>query len=118
MADNHDETQARRRERFHELIVSFNMTPGDYDDDEDAEENPRPYLEGRKELRPWVCITEHEGRTFFLPAFDDAETATLRAVLYVRDDIWAEVPVAVANLDTLQSLTPVWSQLPWEVNEL
>lgn len=100
-----------RADRLLRLLGEYGQEARDYDEGE--EEDPRPYLTGEQECEQWCCVTEHDGKHFFLPTFHTADQAAARAVEYVEDDIWAETPVEVHNLDTGESLYPVWDALRW-----
>lgn len=110
--------QEKRLARFEELMAEYGMAEDDYDDDDDAEENPRPYIRGEQPLEAWVCVTvnysSRGGAThYFLPKFEEAEAAIARAEEYAQDDLFEELPVAVVNLDTGFTLYPVLRNLNW-----
>jgi len=105
--------QEKRREAFAALIRRWRQEPEDYD--EEVEEDPRPYLAGDKPISRYVCVTSHDEKTFFLPTFDDRFDAQARAVEYVHDDIWAEYPVEVFDLDTGTHFNPVWQTMSWRM---
>ena len=100
-----------RAERFTKLIESYGHEPDDYDAGE--EEDPRIYLDGTETLERFCCVTAHGEKTFFLPAFDAPAVAMARAVEYATDNIWAETPVAVVDLDTGREWKPMWETLDW-----
>lgn len=105
-----------RRERLQKLIDWYGQAVEDYDSD--VEEDLRPYLnEGHPEPKApgrYVCVTQHGEKTFFLPFFDSLGEAQERAVEYVNDDIFAEQPVEVFDLDTGEAHMPEWSKIEWE----
>lgn len=111
--DTDPDRQARRRDAFKALLDRFYASPDDYD--EEVEEDPRPYLrdDDPTPLERYVCVTDHEGRAFFLPTFTDVFSAQARAVEYARDDLFAETPVAIIDLDTGDEWTPQWSSMPF-----
>lgn len=107
-----DVIQEQRRAAFAKLIEAHSQEPDDYDDDE-VEENPRPYLSGETRIGRFVCVTQHDEKVFFLPHFFDLEDAQARTWEYVGDDIWAETPVEVYDLDTDTTYRPVWESIQW-----
>lgn len=105
-----------RKDAFAALLAQYQQAPTDYD--EDTEEDPRPYFSGEKELAPWVCVTVNYSshgyaKYFFLPTFATSKEAAERAVEYVQDDLFEELPVAVVNLDDGTTFEPEWSLVPW-----
>lgn len=106
-----DQCREARLEAFKALLQRYGATPDIYDAGE--EEDPRPYLSGEKPCQRFVCVTMHAEKPFFLPRFDDAETARARAMEYATDDIFAETPVAVVDLDTGKVSVPRWDTLKW-----
>lgn len=99
MPDN----QARWRVAFAELLDRDGSSPNDYDAGE--EEDPRIYLSGEEEIGRFVCVTTnwssrgHE-MTFYLPTFNDWEAAAARAVEYIQDDLFEEIPLKIVDLET------------------
>ena len=91
-----------RRAAFAALLKRSGDSPGDYDEGE--EEDPRPYISGKKQLGRFVCVTKNwsnsAGKSFYLPTFGDWESARARAEAYDTDDIFEEIPVAIVDLDT------------------
>lgn len=79
------EVQAKRLEAFKALLDRYGVEASIYD-------------------------TECE----FLPKFDDIERAVARAVEYVTDDMFVELPAAVVDLDTGEVRVPDWSKLHWK----
>lgn len=107
--------QEQRRDRLAALLAEYQQVATDYDAGE--EEDPRPYLSGETPCGRFVCVTDHESKIFFLPTFATAEIAMARAVEYVHDDIWPELPVAVVDLDTGRRYYPDFGALPWTVQQ-
>jgi hypothetical protein len=93
--------QQARRKAFAALFEEDGSDPTNYDEGE--EEDPRPYLSGEKDLGRFVCVTinwsSSGGKLFYLPEFDDFESAKARAEFYDRDDLFEEIPVKVVDLD-------------------
>lgn len=113
MARKRSAQSERRAAALAALMQEHRAEPDDYDAGE--EEDVRPYLTGRRAPRRFVCVTEHNDKPFFLPTFDDAETAQARAVEYMYDDLFAEIPVAVVDLDTGERYYPEPWAMPWRV---
>lgn len=105
----------RRRAAFAALLAEWHAAADDYDTD--CEEDPRPYLRGRLACRRFVCVTQHEGKPFFLPHFDTPTEAQARAVEYVNDDLYAEAPVCVVDLDSDQRWYPEMHRCPWRLEQ-
>lgn len=105
-----------REDKLLDLLKEYGMEPTDYDEGE--EEDPRPYFNGEASCEKFVCVTVNytshgHAKYFFLPTFDTAEGAMVRAELYAHDDIFEELPVAVIDLDTGARYTPeriVWKR--------
>lgn len=104
----------RRAAALAALMAEHQAEPDDYDFD--VEEDVRPYFK-RKAPRRFVCVTEHDGKPFFLPSFDTAEAAMARAVEYVHDDLFDEQPVAVVDLDSGDVYDPEPWAMPWRKSE-
>lgn len=98
-----DKQQELRRAAFAALLKRDRSSPDDYPDDEEAEENPRPYLSGEEEIGRFVAVTlnwsSSDGRLLYLPTYDRLDLAILRAEEYDRDDIYEEIPIKVVDLD-------------------
>lgn len=95
--------QKTRHKRLKALIRKLDVNPERYD--KDVEEDLRPYLSGKKEIQRYAAVTLHhydEGgfKHFIYPAYDTRRGAQDRAVEFAHDDIFAEGPVMVVNLDT------------------
>lgn len=64
----------------------------------------------------WAAVTRAGDLGYVYPAYDTAEDAQDRAVAYVGDDIYAEYPVCVVDLDTGRVLVPErtvnWKEAP------
>lgn len=101
-----------RREAFKALLARYGAEAENYDTE--CEEDPRPYLSGEKPCGRYVCVTMHGEKPFFLPEFDDIEAAVARAVEYVTDDIFAEIPAEIVDLDTGEVRVPDWTKLHWK----
>lgn len=99
-----------RRARFQALIEQYGQSPDDYDEGE--EEDPRPYLDGSRELERYAVVTVNytsQGHAkFFFLAFDKRGAAEQRAVEYAQDSAFEELPVAVVDLDTGEEYTPAY----------
>lgn len=106
------EVQAKRLEAFKALLDRYGVEASIYDTE--CEEDPRPYLSGAEPCGRYVCVTMHGEKPFFLPKFDDIERAVARAVEYVTDDMFVELPAAVVDLDTGEVRVPDWSKLHWK----
>lgn len=110
-------TADRRLVAFKELMDRHYQTPDDYDTG--AEEDPRPYFAREAALGRYVCVTANpvpgnsDGKTFFLPRFDDLADAQARAIEFADDDVFAEMPVEIVDLDTGRRWHPSWSSLRW-----
>jgi hypothetical protein len=109
-----------RLKRFKQLMKQYGMTASDYD--AGGEEDPRPYLNGTDALSRFVCVTVNYSsqgfaRHYFLPVFHDIEHAVARATEHAADDIFEELPVAVVDLDTGETVKPQWNALPWLVEQ-
>jgi hypothetical protein len=63
-------------------------------------EDLAPYLAGEEPCGIWCAITTGREITYAYPTFADAAAASGRACEDILDDIYAEYPVAVVNLDT------------------
>lgn len=97
------------------MMLEYQADPEDYDEGE--EEDPRPYLNGESELERFACVTVNYSshgyeKPFFL-FFPERDAAELRAMEYVQDDIFEEIPVEVRDLDTGEKWMPDWSSLKW-----
>lgn len=96
--------QKNRLKRLKALIRKLDVNPERYD--KDVEEDLRPYLSGKKQVHRYAAVTLHHydesgGFKYFIyPAFDTLRCAQCRAVEFARDDIFAEAPAMVVNLDT------------------
>lgn len=90
------------------LLRHFQQGVEDYD--HDSEEDLRPYFNREVEPAKWCCVTLHHydvEKHFFLPRFNTSAEACERAVEYVDDDIFHELPECVVDLDTLETFEPV-----------
>lgn len=109
--------QAQRRERFIALMKEHYQEPDDYDEGE--EEDPRPFVDGRVPCERYVVVTANpvpgngESKTFFLPIYDTLEAAKARAIEFAQDDVFAEIPVAIVDLESDARFLPNWTQMPW-----
>jgi hypothetical protein len=113
------ETKLSRADRLKALLEEYQQNPTDYDEGE--EEDPRPYLSGEEECEEWCCVTVNytshgNAKYFFLPTFGNRHGAEHRAIEFVEDDLFEELPVAVVNLDTGTSYKPTWESLTWSRN--
>ncbi len=87
------------------LLEKYGASVEDYD--HDVEEDLRPYFEcdDTAEVGRYCCVTvnysSHGGaKFFFLPEFEDLNDAQDRAVEFMHDGIFEEIPVEVVDLDT------------------
>jgi hypothetical protein len=103
--------QPDRVERLAALIESYGESPDNYD--EGVEEDVRPYLCGEQPCGRFVCVTAHGERRYFLPCYDNLESAQARAIEYVIDSLFTETPVAVHDLDEGSLYSPDWRSLQW-----
>jgi len=89
-----------RLENLQKVMDNWGIVPDDYD--EDCEEDLRPYFADDAEEGPgqWCAVTEHDSKVFLYPAYPSKESAVWRLEEYVADDIYAETPVGVFDLDT------------------
>ena len=102
-----------RIDRFIRLMTAYQQTPEDYD--VEVEEDVRQYFgDDAVPLSRYVCVTEHDGKHFFYPVYEDIPTAAARAVEYAQDDIYTESPTEVHDLDSGCSYLPDWSSLRFE----
>lgn len=111
-----------RLENLKIAMVKFAIDPDDYD--EDVEEDLRPYIEKNGDIGMWAPITHHEGKFFIYPCYPDWRSAEMRLEEYAADDIYAEVPVGLLNLDNgafypVVGVRVIMSGLPaWNLSEV
>lgn len=87
-----------RLENLKIAMAKFAVDADDYD--EDVEEDLRPYLEPGARISRWMPITEHGDKMYLYPCYGTLEAAVDRLEEYAADDIFAEVPCGVIDLDT------------------
>lgn len=81
-------------------------------------EDLEPYLLGEEPIDgPFAAVTAGIGSSgdlhyYIYPGYEDSEGAGRKASENVTDDIYAESPVAVVNLDTGERLRPHVSWVP------
>ena len=102
-----------RIDRFRTLMNAYQQTPEDYD--VEVEEDVRQYFgDDAVPLSQYCAVTAHDGKMFFYPVYDHLSTAVARAVEYAQDDIYAETPVEVCDLDNGCSYLPNWASLQFD----
>lgn len=108
-----------RLERLSELLVKYQQTVEDYD--EEVEEDLRPYFSNRDriELGRYCCVTVNysshgHAKYFFLPRFETSSDARQRAYEFISDEIFEEIPVEVVDLDTGEAWEPLLHLAPWQ----
>lgn len=105
-----------RIDRFIRLMAAYQQTPDDYD--REVEEDVRPYFRdgGAEDLYRYVAVTRGggDGKVFFYPVYAQKDDAIARCVEFAEDDIYAEIPVEVHDLDSGCSFLPNWGTLQFE----
>lgn len=98
-----------RLDTLKELLERYKQTVDDYDTD--VEEDLRPYFNGKEEIGRYCCVTAHDydlgSKYFFLVSFDTLEQAQSRATEFMADDLYAERPISIVDLDTGERWLPV-----------
>lgn len=102
----------QRRQRLVQILADHHADPEDYD--HEVEEDVRPYISGDSLCEQFLCITLHDDKPYFLPDFGNRDGAELRAVEYINDDLFSEIPLAVVDLDSGKEWTPDWDSLQWK----
>lgn len=67
--------------------------------DSAAAEDMWQYLHGDEVIEQWAAVTMHDGDSHFVKTFPNRRQAEEHSVEYVSNDIFAESPVAIADLD-------------------
>jgi hypothetical protein len=87
--------------RLENLKISMGKFGVEVDDyDEDVEEDLRPYLVPGADISQYMAITEHGNKVYLYPCYATLDRAVGRLEEYAADDIYAEVPVGVIDLDS------------------
>lgn len=100
---------------FKELCDEYGIDPesNDYSGEEDA----RLYLDPDEDedyaLAPWVVVS-HAGEYTYLKCYASRGDAISHAFENVSDDLYAEAPSAIVNLETGARLVPDFDQCPWK----
>lgn len=84
-----------------------------------AAEDLAPFVDGQEPIGRYAAITAAITGggtvTYVYPSHDTAPDAIEHAMRNVTDDIFAEMPRAVVDLDTGTTWAPKWDALPWAV---
>lgn len=76
-------------------------------------EDLAPYFYGAETIGEWAAVTECGEWRYIYPDFSHPLDAQNKAVENIGDDIHAESPVAVINLETGETLRPDWNTVEW-----
>lgn len=110
---NTDPRQERRLAAFKAVCARFELDP---DADTTAAEDYHLTLEGEIQLTRFVAVTSTAGSepiVYVKPVDLLLKNAKLDAVRYINDGLYAEVPLAIVDLDTLEIFRPEWRDVPW-----
>jgi len=106
------ETNARWIEAFKVVCAHFGLGP---DDPSSAGEDYAMVLSGEIPIERFVAITSAGSCTYVKPAGGDVDCAKSTAVDYITNDLYAEMPVAVVDLDNGNTYRPEWAGLDWKL---
>jgi hypothetical protein len=70
-------------------------------------------LDGEVVLTRFLAVTRHEHVVYVKPGGESLEAAIAAAVRHADDDIHAELPLAVVDLECGNTHRPDWTSLRW-----
>lgn len=103
--------QDRRRAMLQRVVDLYSVDTADREPD--CEESLIPYFDGEQPIGKWCAITTHEDTRYAYPAYDTREAAQSRALHYIGDSMFEEMPRAVVSLDSGLSYEPEFWRTPW-----
>ena len=103
---------SNRLEAFRALCDAYGVLEDEgYSGYEDAME----YIDGERPIERFAVVTASSEWAYVNARTETLEAAQRSAVANVSDDIFAEGPVEIVDLDTGEHYRPKWSSLVWEV---
>lgn len=103
-------TQDARRTALRGLCDKHGLSPNDKTT---AGEDIAPYLANEISIARFAAVTRNGEIFYVIPDFATFAAAQGRAFEYVNDDIFAEWPVEVVDLDTGDTLVPDFAMVRW-----
>lgn len=102
-----------RETRYREVLDEFGVEPSQYGPDTGSEDAWIQLYTDEDPLRRFCVVTAAGEHHYALARYDTLEDAKRAATSNVDDDIYAESPVLIVNLDTGARYKPLWCDVPW-----
>ncbi len=101
-----------REDAYRALLDEYGIDPdgATYSGEEDA----KLQLDGDDPIRKYAIVTVSGEYPYVTARHDTLRLAKRAATSYVSDDVYAESPVLIVNLDTGTRYEPDWDALPWK----
>lgn len=102
------------KDAFAALLARYSIDPDDdsYSGAEDAKE----FISGEREIRRFASVTVSGGEFWYVRAdWATKDEAQSHAVSNIDDDVFAETPILVVDLETGQEWGPDWNSLNWQI---